>query len=398
MATTIFSWSDSSGVKSGSSSGGAEVELSRSSGETIPSNATITSVSWYARAGCSRAGTSSQWSFNRFKVDNTDTYPTLTSKSGESGSSSRYWRFYGTSSNYSVFQGKSSLQCIFGISNSVGNGTYTSFLYAAEVTVNWEYSYDWNYGPSNISVTQNNDGTFNISWNAASWQGPGTVYYYVYSIPGDEREWLTSTTSTSATNILIPAYGNVTIYVYGYEYDTYTESAHASKAVTFLAPSLSKPTISLSTSKGQSVIITRGSSSITKGSATSISYKLFRGSTEVGTFSGTTYTLDQATLESWGQTSFTFKIQATATGVTPVVNNISTLTAISDTATFTFEPYKTILYYTGNGPINGYEECIAYYYTGNSNEGNNGWVECEPYIYTGESNATINGWQLCSYT
>jgi hypothetical protein len=59
MATTIFSWSDSDGEKSGSSSGGAEVKLSRSSGEAIPSNATIISVSWYARAGCGKAGSSS---------------------------------------------------------------------------------------------------------------------------------------------------------------------------------------------------------------------------------------------------------------------------------------------------------------------------------------------------
>jgi hypothetical protein len=81
-----------------------------------------------------------------------------------------------------------------------------------------------------------------------------------------------------------------------------------------------------------------------------------------------------------------------------VVNKQSELFADSDVVTFTFEPYKTILYYTGNGSINGYEECIVYYYTGNPNEGNNGWVECEPYIYTGESNATINGWQICSYT
>ena len=94
MATTIFSWSDSDGEKSGSSSGGAEVKLSRSSGEAIPSNATITSVSWYARAGCGKAGSSSEWSFNRFKVDGVDTYPSLSSKSGESGSSSKYWRIY----------------------------------------------------------------------------------------------------------------------------------------------------------------------------------------------------------------------------------------------------------------------------------------------------------------
>lgn len=263
-----------------------------------------------------------------------------------------------------------------------------------------EPSYNWNNGPSDISVTQNNDGTFNISWKAASWQGPGTVYYYVYSDPTDERDYLVSTTDTGQNNVIIPAYGNVIIYVYGRQYDTSTNmfSSTASKSITFSAPSLNAPTISLSATKGQSVTITRGDSTVNKGSATSITYDLYRGSSKVGTFSGKTYSINQATLENWGQTNLTFKIQATATGVKPVVNNTSKLTADSNTVTFIFEPYKTILYYTGNGSINGYEECIVYYYTGNPNEGNNGWVECEPYIYTGESNATINGWQICSYT
>ena len=267
------------------------------------------------------------------------------------------------------------------------------------ITVTYELP-QWNYGPSNISVSQNNDGTFNISWSPASWQGSGSVYYYVYSDPSDEREWLVSTTSTGQNNVVIPVYGNVTIYVYGRQYDTNTNnfSSTASKSITFFAPSLNAPTISLSATKGQSVTITRGDSTVNKGSATSITYDLYQGSSYVGTFSGKTYSINQATLEDLKQTTITFKVRATASGVKPVVNEQSELFADSDVVIFTFEPYKTILYYTGNGSINGYEECIVYYYTGNPNEGNNGWVECEPYIYTGESNATINGWQLCSYT
>ena len=401
MATTVFSWSDSSGVKSGSSNGGAEVKLSRSSGETIPSNATITSVSWYARAGCSKAGTSSEWSFNRFKVNNTDTYPTLTSKNGEAGSSSRYWRFYGTSSNYALFQGKSSLQCIFGISNSVGNGTYTSFLYAAEVTVDWEYSYDWDNSPTITSIKNNNNGEYTIEWSAANWQGGNTyVRYDVFIYQGNtyvsESDYLTSLSHTA----LIPKYDTELTFYVRASLSSGSSSTIKSATVkkTFNSPTLSKPTISLSNNKGQSVTITRGDSQVNDGSATSITYDLYRDSNKVGTFSGKTYTVNQSTLENWNQTSIIFKIKATASGVSPVVNSNSKLTSESNTATFTFEPYKTILYYTGSGPINGYEECIVYYYTGNSNEGNNGWVECEPYIYTGESNATINGWQLCSYT
>lgn len=400
MATTIFYWSDSDGEKSGSSSGGAEVELDISSGEAIPSNATITSVSWYARAGCGKAGSSSQWSFNRFKVDDVNTYPSLSSKTGESGSSSKYWRFYGTSSNYSLFQGKSSLECTFGISNSVGDGTWTSFLYAAEVTVTWEQSYEWNYGPSFPSdpITQNDDGTFNITWNAASWQGPSSIWYYMFSSVATGASWIWDGGTTTANNVSIPAYDSqITITIAAEEQDTWSGRS-ASTSYTFSAPSLSAPTISLSSTKGTQVTITRGDSYVNKGSATSITYDLYRDSNRVGSFSGKTYSIDQSTLEDWNQTSITFKIKATAFGVKPVVNDNSTLPAESNTATFTFEPYKTILYYTGNGPINGYEECIVHYYTGDPNEGNNGWVECEPYYYTGNTSEGINGWVPCSYT
>ena len=401
MATTIFSWSDSSGKKSGSSSGGAEVKLSRSNGEAIPSNATITSVSWYARAGCSKAGTSSEWSFNRFKVDNTDTYPTLTSKSGESGSSSRYWRFYGTSSNYTLFQGKSSLECIFGISNSVGDGTYTSFLYAAEVTVNWEYSYDWNYGPTITSIKNNNDGEFTIEWSAASWQGGNTyVRYDVFIYQGStyisESDYLTSLSHTAS----IPKYDTELTFYVRASLSSGSSSTKKSETTTktFNSPTLSKPTISLSNTKGQSVTVTRDDSQVNDGSATSITYDLYRGSNKVGTFSGKTYSISQSTLEGWNQTSITFKIKATASGVKPIVDSKSTLTSESNTATFTFEPYKTICYYTSNGSINGYEECIVYYYTGDTTKGDNGWVECEPYYYTGDTSIGDNGWQICSYT
>ena len=273
------------------------------------------------------------------------------------------------------------------------------YSYASAVATIYynEPSYDWNYGPSNVQVSQNNDGTFNASWDAASWQGPGSIWYYMTSSVATGVSWIWNGGTTTANNVSIPAYDSqITITITAEEQDSWS-GRQTSTTYTFKAPTLSAPSISLSATTGQSVTITRGDSTVNKGSATSITYDLYRGSSKVGTFSGKTYSINQSTLESWKQTTITFKVKATASGVKPVVNNKSTLTAESSTITFTFEPYKTILYYTGNGSINGYEECIVYYYTGNPNEGNNGWVECEPYIYTGESNATINGWQLCSY-
>ena len=264
-----------------------------------------------------------------------------------------------------------------------------------------EPSYDWDSGPTITSIKNNNNGEYTIKWSAANWQGGNTyvrydVFIYQGSTYVSESDYLTSLSHTA----LIPKYDTELTFYVRASLSSGSNSTIKSETVKkiFNSPTLSKPTISLSNNKGQSVTITRGDSQVNDGSATSIAYDLYRDSNKVGTFSGKTYTINQSTLENWNQTNIIFKIKATASGVSPVVNNNSKLTSESNTATFTFEPYKTILYYTGSGPINGYEECIVYYYTGNSNEGNNGWVECEPYIYTGESNATINGWQLCSYT
>lgn len=264
-----------------------------------------------------------------------------------------------------------------------------------------EPSYDWNYGPTITSINNNFDGTFTINWSAASWQGGNTYVRYDYFIYNGSTKILESDYLTTLSHTIdIPLYNTELSFYVRASLSSGSNKTINSATITktFNSPTLSKPTISLSNTKGQSVTVTRNDSQVSNGSATSITYDLYRGSKRVGTFSGKTYPIDQATLESWNQTSITFQIKATASGVIPNLTSDGKLYANSDTITFTFEPYKTILYYTGNGPINGYEECIVYYYTGNSNEGNNGWVECEPYIYTGESNATINGWQLCSYT
>ena len=247
-----------------------------------------------------------------------------------------------------------------------------------------EPSYDWNYGPTITSIKNNNNGEYTIEWSAANWQGGNTyVRYDVFIYQGStyisESDYLTSLSHTAS----IPKYNTELTFYVRASLSSGSSSTIKSATVnkTFNSPTLSKPTISLSNNKGQSVTITRGDSQVNDGSATSIDYDLYRDSNKVGTFSGKTYSINQSTLEDWNQTSITFKIKATASGVKPVVNSNSTLTSESNTATFTFEPYKTICYYDGSNQI----ECIVYYYDGSN------WQECEPYYYDGSN------WQLCSY-
>ena len=264
------------------------------------------------------------------------------------------------------------------------------------ITVTYELP-QWNYSPSNISISQNNDGTFKISWNAASWSGGSSyIKYYIYcpQISTDNYFDIIGETSKKYT---IPGYStDYTFYISAYENQTGSWAGDSiEKTYNFTAPYVTAPTISISPTSGISTTITRTNSSL-KYTDGEITYNLYRNNILVGTFSDLTYTISQDTLDSWNSENIEFQVKVTTSNLT---NNYgSPLTNKSNTVTFKYNLNKTILYYTGNGSINGYEECIVYYYTGNLNEGDNGWVECEPYIYTGESNATINGWQLCSYT
>lgn len=265
-----------------------------------------------------------------------------------------------------------------------------------------EPSYDWNYGPSNVQVSQNNDGTFNASWNEASWSGPSPVYYYIYGYINEEEEWLWDGSETNIKNIFIPKemYGKkIVIKVIAEESDSRNwTQRETSIEYTFQNPSLSIPQISISSNTGISLTINKIQSSSLSYCTGNIHYELHYGtienSTKIEKFSGDSYTITESQLEEWNiiNQSFFIKAIATITKPTGIIPN-NTLEQNSNIVNFIYEPHKTVIYFTESGP----QECIVHYYTGNPNEGNNGWVECEPYIYTGESNATIDGWQLCSY-
>ena len=266
----------------------------------------------------------------------------------------------------------------------------TTYITAISVKVTYSLP-SFTAAPKITSIVQNDDGTFTINWDKATWSGTGTIYYYV-NAGSSSYSGVTGNKDTQS----IPKYGeSITFFVRASVDGVSIDSENYTK--TFSLPTLSTPSISINPSSGQSTVVTRGNSSLsnTKGD---ITYTLKYNGKSAGQFSGTTFNVTEAKMTEWGGTSFTFTVTATATNLTNKANG-EILTKTSSDVTFTFEPHKTILYYTGSGSIeNGYAECTIWYYTGYSTKGDNGWVECEPYYYTGDTSIGDNGWQLCSYT
>jgi hypothetical protein len=115
-----------------------------------------------------------------------------------------------------------------------GDDDYLNLRGTGTITIEYE-EYSWNYGPSNIIISPNNDGTFDISWDAASWSGPGNIWYFIKtpSIPGDIT-W--DTGQTFLSNLPIPEYEEVIFYLWAKEYDTGTTGETISKTYTFELP------------------------------------------------------------------------------------------------------------------------------------------------------------------
>lgn len=240
--------------------------------------------------------------------------------------------------------------------------------------------------PGAPTITQSpTQATFSASWTRAVASDGGTnISYSVYC--GDSKIG-ESTVGLSLTNLSIPNYNISNNFYIKANYAGISANSSSVKA-TFSPPSMTAPTITVTPTEGSSVTVswTKPKLSYTTGD---ITYKLYckKNSTASSsswiTFGDVGTLLEQNIQEEWLKIKgvegdiFYFQVDATATNLSHIANNTTTLMRGSDFAPgFTFKIGGSVGYYYNNA----WQECTVYYYNGSK------WVECIPYYYNG-------GWQ-----
>lgn len=436
MATATWSWSTSSAASSNAGTSWLSYTLK---GSALPSGAVISKVEYSLTARVGSYSSSGTFRLYAIAVDNgaytradydssapsdydsfssgTSTNTTSTSRPSSGYKSYSFengtayvWRYnnqrtyceledcdFDNKDNTSAFY-NSNINLRIKFNTSLSG---TCYIMAASVKVT--YSTASVSKPTGLTIKQNIDGpTFTLDWNdSTKTGGSGSIVYGVYDdTAGGYLRHVDDNPVTSSTYTgNIPEYNTTREYSVIAKYSGIYSDWSDIKSAIFYKPSINNPSsLTINQTSGQSCKLSWTAASLNYTEGT-ITYHIYKNGVEIQTTTSTSYTFNENVVSKWGTNAVSLTIKAIATSLKNTASGASLPSDEIGPVTFTYiPPYKTILYYTGNGSINGYEECIVYYYTGNSSEGNNGWVECEPYLYTGESNATINGWQLCSYT
>ena len=233
--------------------------------------------------------------------------------------------------------GSITVRCIV----NAGSG-YLALRGGCEITIGVEYeeeSYEWISAPSITSVSQF-DGKFSLSWNPASWSGPSSIWYYVNSNPSGPGDWLVDTSSTSASNITIPAYGAVTLTVSAREYDTYT-FIDGSKSVTFYKPSITAPSglkVTSATAQTCSLSWTAAKLNYTSGT---ITYSIRRNGTEITTTTSTSCTIAESTTKNWGTSASTMTVVAVGSNLGDTTSGAILTSSASNSVSYTYRAIVT---------------------------------------------------------
>lgn len=234
--------------------------------------------------------------------------------------------------------------------------------------------------PTNFTITQNNNGTYTLSWGASTGSnGSGSVYYDLWTLSdGAQMQFDTTRTYTSS----IPG-----DYEYFYEwrvraYYSGVYSDWVALGYTFNPPSISGPdSIALSGTQGPSVTVS-WPAAILNWTNGDINYQVYYRKNggnyvRVGSTAATSYTFTEEMLESYGDDRDTFKFQVDAHG-TNLTNNAdgnhsSVISGTPDSQNFIYYNPNTVIYHDGNN----WQEAIVYYRDGTT------WQECDVYYHDG---------------
>lgn len=296
-----------------------------------------------------------------------------------------------SSSNYDIF--KSSVVYIYFCRTGItynGNFAYqTVNNYKGALKCTITYSTPSVTDPTNLTITQNLNGTYTLDWDASTGTGgSGSVTYSIKDTDGVTIA--TNWTSTSYTST-IPGYTYTYTWRVTAHYSGTTSNAVRIDAK-FNLPSINKPSwISINPSSGNSVTVNWGPATLenTTGSIRySLYYRLNNGSyISIKSLADTTITFNEDDLSNWGEDgdTFIFQVDAYASNLSNNDNGYSLgPAASSDSSSFTFITGNVVAYCDGST----WKECKVWYCANNGNAYT--WVECIPYYCDGTTWQEIN--------
>ena len=211
-----------------------------------------------------------------------------------------------------------------------------------------------------LSLSRSGNSVTATKGGSATHNNGNTITYYLYE--GNTNLGAFSGNTKTISNVSAATH---TYKVMASGGTVSAQGGSASVTVPAAAITWSNATLAL-VQNGTDVTATMGGTA-THNYGTAVTYYLYEGSTQIGTFSNNTLTFTPSV------GAHTYKTVASGGGISADGASAS-ITVVP--------PYKTLKIYSGSGWI----ECIVYRYDGNN------FIEVEPYYYDGTN------WSECSHT
>lgn len=255
----------------------------------------------------------------------------------------------------------------------------TSYVMQASVTVTYETASLTSPGTPTIEQDETT-GLYSVSWTSATGtNGSGDIEYRLVT---SFDEFYVGT-STEWEDAIPPSYGEQEWFQVSATYSgitTYSGYAY----MTFEAPTLTAPTLSISSDSGSSAILSWYKPTVSygeldncdyfilysTGSSTGVEYISFTGSTDEYLASNVTESWLSSTVGEGNSVAFQLITIAYLNNTT---SDYESIVDIGSDVFFTYDGANTIGYYTGTN----WQPCTIHYYTGTE------WKECIPYYYNG---------------
>lgn len=285
---------------------------------------------------------------------------------------------FANTTNTSAFS-NSSISVKLRFNNSKTGDNSTQYITYIAITVEYETASLTSPGTPTIEQDEAT-GLYSVSWASASGtNGSGNIEYRLVT---SFDEFYVGT-STEWKDAIPPSYGEQEWFQVTATYSgitTYSGYAY----MTFQAPTLTAPTLSISPDSGSSATLSWYKPTVSygeldncdyfviysTGSSSGIEYVSFTGSTDEFLTSNVTESWLSSTVGEGNSVAFQLITIAYLNNTT---SDYESLVDIGSNVFFTYDGANTIGYYTGTS----WQPCTVHYYTGTE------WKECIPYYYNG---------------